>query len=309
MGNEMTQAPPAAVAVEDEFLIRPRRGFVSTTVRTLLNNPSGAVALVLILGMVITAIIAPWITWHPPDDLLGAKAAKPLSHTSDGDLLLFGGDHLGRDMYSRVIYAARVSLVVAIFGVIGSTVLGAAAGIVAAYGGGLVDRVVGNVVDALMSIPSLIIAMVIVTVFGADRQTIIIALWVAQFPGITRVVRGNVLALRERQYIDAARLIGAGPLRIMGRHLLPNVMPIIVILASLNLGQAILIEGSLSFLGFGIQPPTPSWGLMIKEGQNLMTRSPWLLIVPGTAISLAVLSFNLLGDMIRDVIDPRLRSA
>ncbi|MBM2826081.1 MAG: transporter permease [Dehalococcoidia bacterium] len=223
---------------------------------------------------------------------------------------IFGTDQFGRDMLSRMIYGARTSLYVGFGVVIISTLLGVSMGILSGYLGGKFDLIYQRFVDAIQAIPSLVLLLTIVSVIGPGLVNIILALSFRQSIGESRVVRGAVIGIRGSQYMEAAKVIGAGLPRILLRYVLPNVMAPITILASLALGGAILSEATLSFLGFGVPPPLPTWGAMLSdEARRYMIQAPWMAIVPGLALSIVIYSINMFGDGLRDVLDPRLRGS
>lgn len=260
----------------------------------------GAVALVVIVSVAALAgVLAPS---DPLDLNITEKLASPsASH-------LFGTDEYGRDVLSRVIYGLRVSVQVAAISVLFSTVIGMALGIVSAYHGGWIDLAIQRVVDMFMAFPAVILALAIVSVFGQSVQNIIIALIIVQTPNVTRVVRSVGLNLRERAFVEAARSTGATDLRIIARHIAPNTVPIVIVVASASLGNAVLAEASLSFLGLGIAAPAPSLGAMLSgSARRFGEQAPWLVLFPGAVLSAFVFSANFLGDALRDTLDPRLR--
>lgn len=256
-----------------------------------------------IVGLVIlAALLAPLIAPHDPTQqdtrslLQGPSTAHPL-----------GTDELGRDTLSRAIYGAQVSLQVGVIAVGISLLVGGGLGLLAGYLRGMTDAVIMRVMDGLLAFPTLVLALAITAMLGPSLSNAMIAIGVTGVPLFARLVRGQVLAVRGLDYIQAARSLGAEHSRIMVRHILPNILAPIVVQASLNMPAAILAEAGLSFLGLGIQPPTPSWGAMLNTAKGYLQRSAWTAIVPGTAIFVAVLGFNFLGDAIRDALDPRLK--
>jgi peptide/nickel transport system permease protein len=267
------------------------------------RKPLGAASASLILLIVFTAIfadvLAPYdpLFTHPEIRLAPPSWQHP-----------FGTDDIGRDVFSRIIYGARISLWVGLLAVGIGTVAGTIIGLLGGYWEGRLDLALQRFMDALMAIPGLILAMAIVSVLTPNTTNAMLAIAVVIIPGNSRIVRGAVLSAKQNQYVEAARALGCGHLRMIVTHILPNVTAPILIIASIWLGNAIFIEASLSFLGLGTQPPTPSWGLMLSStGRAFMEQAPWLAIFPGLAISLAVLGFNLFGDTLRDVWDPKLR--
>jgi len=266
-------------------------------------RPLGALSIILIVALIMLALFAPAVTPYDPfaqDPSVQAKAP------SAGHPL--GTDYLGRDVLSRVIVGARPSLGVGLASVALAIVAGSALGLVSGYIGGTVDLLLQRAVDVLLTLPGLVLALALLAIVGAGFASLITAIAVVLSPGIARVVRSATLVVTSTGYIEAARAIGARDGRIMSRHVLPNVLATILVLASLNLGNAILFEAALSFLGLGVQPPQPSWGNMLSgPARAYFEVAPWMAIFPGIAVSLAVLGFNLLGDTLRDVFDPRLR--
>jgi peptide/nickel transport system permease protein len=291
--------------VELRMAARPRQrvGPLIGLWRFARRNPLGAVAAVVILLLIIGAVFAPLIAPYDPlyPDAINRLASPRPSH-------LFGTDDIGRDVFSRVIYGGRVSLEVGILTVLLGTVVGSAIGLVSGYWSGWADVLIQRLLDSLQSIPGLLLALVVAAVIGAGTINTIFPIAIILIPVNARVVRSAVLSVREHQYIEAARVLGCADGRIMLRHILPNVTAPILILSSIYIGSAIIVEASLSFLGLGTSPPTPSWGNMLAgQGRTYMEQAPWLAIFPGLAITLTVLSFNLLGDALRDTWDPRLR--
>lgn len=259
---------------------------------------SGAVLALLVL----VAVAAPLVSRYDPitQDVPNQFRAPDRVHW-------MGTDHLGRDVYSRVIYGARVSLTVGLLSVGIAMLVGIVAGTTSAYTGGLLDLLLQRVVDTMMGVPALVVAMVIMFVLGSSLSNVVIAITVAYTPQFVRIVRSEALAAREADYVTAAVASGARPARILGRHIVPNTLTSVFVFATGALGGAIVAEASLSFLGLGIPPPTPSWGQMLQGAARLhMETFPWLVIFPGFAITVVVYAFNMLGDAMRDVLDPRL---
>ncbi len=267
------------------------------------RKPVGMASAALIALLVLTAIFAGVLA---PYDPLAAQPEIRLAPPSWAHP--FGTDDIGRDVFSRVIYGSRISLWVGLLAVGIGTFTGMIIGLVSGYWEGQLDMVLQRVMDAVMTIPGLILALAIVSVLQPSTTNAMLAIAVVIIPGNSRIVRGAVLSAKQNRFVEAAQAIGCRDLRVIATHILPNVTAPILIIASIWLGNAILIEASLSFLGVGTQPPTPSWGLMLSStGRAFMEQAPWLAIFPGLAISLAVFAFNLFGDTLRDAWDPKLR--
>jgi ABC-type dipeptide/oligopeptide/nickel transport system permease subunit len=267
------------------------------------RKPLGAASAALILFLVLTAIFADLIA---PYDPLAAQPEIRLAPPSRAHP--FGTDDIGRDVFSRVIYGSRISLWVGLLAVGIGTVIGMIIGLASGYWEGKLDMVLQRIMDAIQAIPGLMLALAIVSVLKPNTTNAMLAIAVVIIPGNSRIVRGAVLSAKQNRYVEAAEALGCRQLHILALHILPNVTAPILIIASIWFGNAILIEATLSFLGLGTQPPTPSWGLMLSStGRAFMEQAPWLAIFPGLAISLAVLGFNLFGDTLRDAWDPKLR--
>ena len=286
--------------------VLPSRGFrwrIRRLGRLSRRKPLGAVALLVIVVLVVTATGANVVSPYPPNE----QHYEDILVSPTGSYLL-GTDDLGRDLLSRIIFGARVSLFVGFFSVLIGVAHGTWWGSVSGYFGGRLDYFVQRVMDAFMAIPFLVLALTLVAMAGASLRNVIIALGFALTPATNRIVRGTVLSAKENQYVEAARVIGCGNIRTLFRHILPNVFAPIIVIATVFLGSAIIAEASLSFLGMGSPPPNTSWGSILSQsGRQFLERAPWIAIFPGAAIALVVLSFNLLGDALRDILDPRLR--
>ena len=261
-------------------------------------------AFVIIAVMVVVAVFAPLIAPHSPTEQSLPDKLKPPAWQEGGSAKhLLGTDLLGRDLFSRLVYGARVSLTVAAFALLSGGLIGLAIGIIAGYLGGRVDSVLMRVVDATLTFPTILIALLLAVSLGAGLRTIVIAITVIIWARFARVVRGEVLGVRARDFVSLARVHGCSSFRIMLVHIVPNVMNTFMVLLTLHIGFVIIVEASLSFLGAGIPPPTPSWGQMVADGRSHIASAWWLSVMPGAAIMLVVLAFNLFGDWL----DPRLR--
>jgi peptide/nickel transport system permease protein len=261
------------------------------------------VSLVVLVVIILTAVFAPVVAPYDPTDTHRGRTLE----TPSWDFLL-GTDHLGRDLFSRIVFGARISITIGFLAVFLGTSGGVVLGIASGMQGGKFDILVQRLVDAWMAFPGLVIALALVSMLGPSLMNVAIAIAIGTVPSTSRVVRGAVLSEKERDYVSAVVSIGAARLRLALRHILPNVLPPILILATARLGSAILAESSLSFLGLGVPPPTPTWGGMLsREGREFMITNPMLGLWPGLSIMLTVLAFNLFGDGLRDILDPKLR--
>lgn len=254
----------------------------------------------IVLIFVALAILAPYLATHDP-----FKTSFMTVRKAPSAAFWLGTDELGRDIYTRMLYGARASLLAGLVSVIIALAAGVPFGLISGYFGGWVDSVVSRVTEALLAIPFLILAIALAAFLGPSLTNAMIAIGVSAAPKFVRITRGQVLAVKNEDYVQGARALGASDLRIIVRHVLPNVMPPLIVQATITIATAIIAEASLSFLGLGLQPPNPSWGSMLNTAKNFMTQAPWMSIFPGSAIFLAVLGFNLLGDGLRDALDPR----
>jgi peptide/nickel transport system permease protein len=276
-----------------------KKSFISR----LLRNRSGIVGLVLILAYLTAALLGMFsvLPNGPLDQHARDRLQGPSSH------YLMGTDEFGRDIFSRVVRGASNSLQVALFSVLLSGGLGTILGILAGYFGGMFDNSVMRVMDLLFAFPAILLALAIVAALGPGPNNTILAISIVYLPIFSRVARGPTLSVKSAEYVTAARCIGARGIRILSKHIFPNITSPLIVQVSLALSWAILTEAGLSFLGLGAQPPQPSWGNMLSESRSLMEIAPWMAVYPGLAIMMCVLGFNLLGDGLRDVLDPRLR--
>ena len=295
-GRGATVAEPVVV------LRRPARSPAMDTARKVLRAPLAAPCLVIILIFAVCAVLAPVLAPYSPTEQLPSEALQ----TPNGSHLL-GTDNLGRDMLSRMMYGARVSLGISFGAVALGILVGVTLGLVAGYLRGIADEVIMRIMEMIIAFPGLIFALALVSTLGPSVRNLLIAIGIAGVPGLARLVRSQVLTVRERDYVLAARTLGATGPRVLFRHIWPNCMAPVIVAATLGMGFAVLAEAGLSFLGVGVRPPTPTWGSMLQFSFGFLSIAPYLSIVPGVAIFLLVLSFNLLGDALRDALDPSLR--
>jgi peptide/nickel transport system permease protein len=266
----------------------------------VLRQPGGAVAVTLILALVALAALAPWLT---PFDPTKMGAGRPL--TPPGAAHLLGTDELGRDVFTRIAYGARLTLRIGAIAVGISLTLGLAIGLIAAYAGGLLEKLLMRSVDVVFSFTETLIALAFVAVLGPSLTNAMVAVGIAGIPYYARTAYASALQESSKPYFEGAVAAGCGHGRLILRHLLPNIMPTMIVVATLGLSNAILAAAALSFLGLGAQPPQPEWGYMLSAGRDFFNRAPWLMLYPGLAIALTVLAFNLAGDALREALDPR----
>lgn len=271
--------------------------------QALARNRLSWVGIGLLALIVLAALLAPWLAPHDPLQQNIAYRLEPPS----ADFWL-GTDSYGRDVLSRLIYGARVSLLVGFVAILIAMCIGSALGILAGYVGGLVDQLIMGLVDVLLSFPTLLLGLMVAAMLGASLENLIIAIAITEIAPFVRVARAPTIALKQRDFVEAGRALGYGPLRLMGVHILPNMVSDVVVLGSLWMASAIRTEASLSFIGLGVPPPAATWGSMIREGFENILDAWWLTVFPSVAILLTVLALNLLGDALRDAIDPKLRS-
>ncbi|MDR7418413.1 MAG: ABC transporter permease [Armatimonadota bacterium] len=282
---------------------RPARRGWRLAARAFWLRRSAAAGACVVGVVVAAALLAPWIAPHDPTQHRLLERLQPPGLGAH----LLGTDNFGRDQLARLVYGARVSLLVGVVSVVIAAGLGAGCGLLGGYYGGRLDTLLMRVVDVLMAFPLILLAIAIVAVLGGGLFNLMLAVGVSSIPPFARLVRGEVLAQRSRDYVEAARALGAAGGRVMGRHILPNTLSPIIVLSTLRVSTVILTESSLSFLGLGVAPPTPTWGNMVADGTKFLQTAPWISIVPGVAIMLTVLAFNLFGDGLRDALDPRLK--
>lgn len=270
--------------------------------RRFFRKKAAVLATLYLVVLTVTAVFANQVSPHDP---LKVYSVHTLEAPSQAFPL--GTDNLGRDILSRIIYGGRVSLRVGLMAVLIAAVIGSTLGMLAGYMGGWVDQLVMRIVDVMLAIPGILLALIIIATLGPSMNNLVIAVGISSVPTYARLVRGTVLSAKEREYVEAARALGSSGLRIVLRHLLPNIFAPILVLASLGVGVAILSTAGLSFIGLGVRPPTPEWGGMLADARTYLRDAWWMFTFPGLAISGTVLSANLLGDALRDVLDPRLK--
>lgn len=271
--------------------------------RRFLKRRVSVAAACVLLFIILACIIGPFFIYTDPfaQDLLNAYQTPSAEHW-------FGTDNLGRDIFIRILYGGRNSLLISFEGVLMGTFVGVMLGVCAGYFGGIVDTIISRFLDILLAFPGLLLAIAVVAVLGSGMQNTVIAISIFSIPTVARMVRGEVLTLRGNEYIAACRVMGEGNARIIFTHIVPNAVSQIIVNVTLQLGTAILIASSLSFLGLGVQPPNPEWGSMLSQAREVLRSYPLQAVIPGVAITLVVMSFSLVGDGLRDALDPRLKN-
>jgi peptide/nickel transport system permease protein len=292
-----------AIVVLDRPAAEPRgRARLRAATTFARKQPVGAISFVVLLLLVLVALAAPALApFNPDQQFPGRRYARPLT-----DFVL-GGDQFGRDLLSRIIYGARISLLVGFASTIIGGVIGAALGVASGYLGGKIDLVVQRLIDTLQAFPGLILAMALVIAFRPSTLSVIVAIAVPTIPLGTRVIRSVTLQVKQLDYVTGAQAVGASGFRIMSQHILPQVIAPLIVICSVRVGQAIVTEATLGFIGLGIPPPTATWGQMLSQATKAFFLAPWISIFPGLALSITVFSLNLLGDALRDALDPKLR--
>ncbi len=296
------QTRPAGRAVLSLERASPPTSLARDAARRLARNPGAVTGAIVLVTIVLLALLAPVIAPYDPiaQDSGAIRAGPSPSH-------LFGADNFGRDVFSRVLYGGRKSLPVGLIAVGIAVVIGVGFGLIAGYYGRWIDALIMRAVDLMLAFPGILLAMALVAILGTSLFNLMLAVGIASIPEYTRVVRGTVLSTREAEYVVAAQVAGAPDRRIILRHILPNILPPVIVLATLGIAGAIILGSTLSFLGLGIKPPDPEWGNMLSDGRAMMRHYWWVSLFPGLAIMLTVLAINLLGDGLRDALDPRLR--
>jgi peptide/nickel transport system permease protein len=296
----VTVPAPAAASPTAEWL---------TFLRRLVRRRTALFGLIVVAVVIVTAVGAPWLSPHDPiaQDIGDRRLKPPLWRDDAGALHVLGTDHLGRDLLARVIHGAQPALLVGVAAVAISGLLGMGIGLVAGYFGGRLDDVLMRLADIQLAFPFILLAIAVIGIVGPSLLTIIVVIGVSSWVIYARIVRGAVLSLREREFVQAALALGSGDGRVVVRHILPNVLTPWLVVATLDMARVIVIESALSFLGLGVQPPTPTWGGMLADGRVYISTAWWLATFPGLAILVTVLGINLFGDGLRDTLDPRLK--
>ncbi|HEX5454970.1 MAG TPA: ABC transporter permease [Stellaceae bacterium] len=299
--SAIERTPAAASALVEDFV--PQRGPIAVTLRFLRRQPIGAIGIIIIILVGLAGMFANVLAPYNPTANDFAAMTQPPSWAH-----ILGTDQLGRDIFSRILYGARTAFIVGLTSALAGGISGLVLGVSSAYFGGRIDLWLQRVIDIVISFPLIIMALAVVSIFGTGVQNVIVAITIPLIPRCARVVRSSALAIREVPYVDAARALGYGHMRIIMRHMVPNVIAPFLIIITASVGSAILAEASLSYLGLGVQEPVPAWGLMLQGGaEEYATTAPWIAIFPGLAIMVTVFGINLFGDALRDVLDPKLR--
>jgi ABC-type dipeptide/oligopeptide/nickel transport system permease subunit len=298
MADSTAALAPEAERLQAPALLLPKRSLL----KGLARDKTALVGLIIVVTMFVLAVLAPIIAPHDPIDQDVANRYAPISAEHP-----LGTDNLGRDELSRILYGARVSLFAALAVGVAILVIGMAMGMIAGFAGGIVDGLLMRIVDVLLALPSLLLGLAITGMLGPGLVHLCIAMTVVWWTDYARLMRGLVLTVKERPFVESARALGLSPVRVAVRHILPNIVSPVIVVGTLRTGQLLLALAALSFLGLGVQPPTAEWGAMLSEGQNYLASAPQLMLYPGIAITVAALGFNLLGDGLRDVLDPTLR--
>jgi len=270
-------------------------------IRKLLRNKTAVIGLIIILITIICALFSPLLSTHDPNKVNTVEAFKKPGE--DGHIL--GTDEYGRDLYSRIVYGSRISIIVGVLATSLGAIIGIILGLISGYKGGITDNIIMRLMDGMFAFPFILLAIVMMTVLGSGLQNVVFAIGIANIPSYARIVRGQVLVVKEQDYCQALVALGASKFKIVFNHILPNILSSIIVYATLNIAGAIISEAALSFLGLGIQPPTPSWGNILKSGKDYLITAPHIASFSGLAILMTVLGFNLFGDGVRDALDPK----
>ncbi len=305
----MTSLQPQEQIHQKEMDVLPKKSHIRSFWKFIKKNPAGFIGMLLVILSVAAALLSQWIApFEPTKASLSSRLVPPSWADENGEsAFLLGTDQVGRDLLSRIIYGTRISLMVGFLGVLISMVIGTILGLVSGYFGKWLDDFIMRIADIQLAFPFILFAIVIMSVLGTGIWKIIIILGLTYWVGFARLIRGQVISLKEQEYIQAARAIGGTQFRIIRKHILPNVLSSILVLGTMYIAEFILLEASLTFLGLGVDPTIPSWGGMLADSRNYVTTAWWTATFPGIAIMLTVLGFNLLGDWLRDRFDPNMK--
>lgn len=302
--NEMTQPDSVTQLDADAHsAILKKERTANNAWNKLIRNKTAVIGMIIVAIIFIFAVFAPLIASDDPNTLSIANAFKPMG--TEGHIL--GTDEFGRDLFSRIVYGARVSIFVAIGGTLVGTLIGLFLGLIAGYQGGIVDSIIMRIMDGMFAFPFILLAIILMTILGSGIPNVILAIGISNIPSFARIVRGQVLIVKNEEYCSAARVLGAGNARILFRHVLPNAISPTIVYFTLNVAGSIISEAALSFLGLGISSPTASWGSILQGGRDCFQTAPHIAAISGFFILITVLGFNLLGDGIRDVLDPKMK--
>lgn len=297
----MSSTEQSKALTMDQQLTEPKKG--TKIIRKLFSNRLAAIGLIVTVIMSVIAAFAPLIATHPPNEMdLANTLAGP---GTDGHLL--GTDNYGRDLFSRIVYGARISLIVGVSAVVFGAFFGTWLGLISGYFGGRLDSLIMRTMDGLFAFPFILLAITLMTVLGQGLINVIIAIGIANIPGFARIVRGQVLSVKEEEFIEVTRSLGAKNGRILFQHVLPNCLAPLIVYGTMSIAGAIISEAALSFLGLGVQPPTASWGSILKDGKDFLVMNPHMATFSGMAILITVLGINLFGDGLRDALDPKMK--
>jgi ABC-type dipeptide/oligopeptide/nickel transport system permease subunit len=306
--SQVQAAPTPVTEASTAFVVPAAPTGWRRLLRELRRSIKGMTGAILVALAILAALSAPVVAPHSPTgQVVRARFAEPIFLDTSTDYP-FGGDNLGRDILSRVLYGARASLAIGLLVTVVAAVIGSVLGAIAGFRRGFFDTLIMRLVDLQLSIPFILLAMIVLAILGPGFWSVFVALSLALWVNYARLVRGETLKIREMEYVLSARTVGVDDRRLLTRHILPNMLHSILVLATLDMAFVIIFEASLTFLGLGIQPPTPTWGYMLSEGRNYLQESPWMTVFPGGAIILTVIGINLLGDWLRDTFDPSLRN-
>ncbi len=298
------QTPPLTGQSDDPLVLndgRRHRSLWGDAMRRLRQNPGSMIGLALLIIIATMAILAPWVTRYDPVEIVASERLKPPSVQ-----YWMGTDAFGRDIYTRIVYGGRISLQVGIISVSIAATMGVTGGLLAGYFGGWTDSFIMRLADITLAFPGILLALVVIAILGPSLFNAMIAVGIAAAPTYARVTRGLVLKTKATTYVEAAVAVGSPPSRVIMRHILPNILGSLIVVATLGVAGAIIAGAALSFLGLGARPPTPEWGLILSEGRSYLRHASWITTFPGLAIMLTVLSINLLGDGLRDALEPRM---